>query len=178
MCQVNDVECLKKKTRKDLADSVAVFEKDVREGRGPLRHYLLYNKKCVHGRDVYLECVYQGYLDAARRFAGIENIPNYKSLLFDIFADIAGGICFFTKDITTERQYDEWHNKTCMIIIQMLNARGYAAVTYGMAQKIVNMAMKYLYLVEKPAKDFLWQFWPKRDTIRGEPLCPRRNPPV
>lgn len=51
----------------------------------------------------------------------------------------------------TQAEFDEWHNRTCNRFLvnynTMLKSSGYTQVAqYGKAQKIVNVAFKYLYL--------------------------------
>jgi hypothetical protein len=51
----------------------------------------------------------------------------------------------------TQAKFDEWHRETCEWFIDEFNDRvmrpsGYKDIEYGKAQKIVNIAFKYLYL--------------------------------
>ena len=47
------------------------------------------------------------------------------------------------------KQFDEWHNEECNDFLNnfnpMLNKYGYESITYGKAQKIINMTFKYLF---------------------------------
>ena len=51
----------------------------------------------------------------------------------------------------TQAKFDKWHEETCKWFIDEFNNRvmrpsGYKGIEYGKAQKIVNIAFKYLYL--------------------------------
>ena len=51
----------------------------------------------------------------------------------------------------TQAEFDKWHKETCEWFVKEFNARvmspsGYKDIEYGKAQKIVNIAFKYLYL--------------------------------
>ena len=51
----------------------------------------------------------------------------------------------------TQAGFDEWHKDTCEWFVKEFNSRvmvpsGYRNIAYGKAQKIVNVAFKYLYL--------------------------------
>ena len=51
----------------------------------------------------------------------------------------------------TQAKFDEWHKETCEWFVDEFNNRvmrpsGYKDIEYGKAQKIVNVAFKYLYL--------------------------------
>lgn len=51
----------------------------------------------------------------------------------------------------TQGDFDKWHKDTCDWFVKEFNARvmvssGYRNIAYGKAQKIVNIAFKYLYL--------------------------------
>ena len=51
----------------------------------------------------------------------------------------------------TQAEFDKWHKNTCEWFVKEFNASvmlpsGYKGIEYGKAQKIVNIAFKYLYL--------------------------------
>ena len=58
---------------------------------------------------------------------------------------------FKGKTPATQADFDKWHKGTCEWFVKEFNARviqlsGYKDIAYGKAQKIVNVAFKYLYL--------------------------------
>lgn len=59
---------------------------------------------------------------------------------------------FFKSNINNQRDFDNWHKKTCDWFLnelnKLLNASGYKNVAYGKAQKIINVAFKNLYLFD------------------------------
>lgn len=49
--------------------------------------------------------------------------------------------------ITSEKEFDEWHEQLCKKIVDEYK-KSKIQLTYGQAQKWVNMTIKYLYLLE------------------------------
>lgn len=85
----------------------------------------------------FFKCaVHLGYLDAARTFKGIKNKGN-------AFKNLAEGIQnYFYKNKISD--FDTLHYNLCDKFIEDLKGEGYTP-SYGQAQKVVNMAFKYLY---------------------------------
>ena len=54
-------------------------------------------------------------------------------------------------------EYDDWHYDTCCKVKKVFHGikdqKGNEAFTYGNAQKMVNMTMKYLYLLSKSSRE-------------------------
>lgn len=100
--------------------------------------------------DVYYFAVYQGYLDAKRTFKGVSKIGDKKE---DAFKELAGKIeNYFEETFQDDQDYfDQKHNEMCKSLIDSFKKSGYI-ITYGQAQKIVNMAFKYLYCCEDAEK--------------------------
>ncbi len=47
---------------------------------------------------------------------------------------------------TNQTDFDIWHNETCKSYCEHMNSKGFSFVmTYGRAQKVLNMTFKYLY---------------------------------
>lgn len=102
-------------------------------------------------------CIKRAYLDTCRRI----NFPLPAAQK----KDEAKGQYFYehTVDVLrkrieqlSEQDYDQWHKETCEAVIKMGCAddiRNFyqesIVLTYGHAQKWVNMTMKYLYLLEQ-----------------------------
>lgn len=60
--------------------------------------------------------------------------------------------CFEKLDILSESVFDEWHNSVCgelKEIYKNFKREGIESFSYGNAQKLVNMTMKYLYVISK-----------------------------
>ena len=85
-----------------------------------------------------------------------KNVPNAridalerKSVLFGLtekFVEYFKGAFF-----SSQEQFDEWHEEICYSFVDEFNTKvmrssGYKDIEYGKAQKIVNIAFKYLYL--------------------------------
>ena len=62
-----------------------------------------------------------------------------------VFRDWAGIFHQYMTNGLSNQTFDDWHNDTCNKILKDLNKASNKKATYGMAQKIVNMAFKYLY---------------------------------
>lgn len=94
----------------------------------------------IQDSDIFKEVVYQGYLDASRTFKGIKSkdtaINNLAKKLHRYFSDV-----HINDDFNT------LHKKWCKEFISDLENDGYIA-SYGKAQKVINMAFKYLFCFE------------------------------
>lgn len=95
--------------------------------------------------NMFNDCVYQAYLDAKRKFGGINLIsPEQKKTCF---ANLAEKIRDYLNDkpYYSEAKFDAWHEKLCREFVQDFNHFGYTKVSIGMAQKVINLSFKYLY---------------------------------
>lgn len=102
------------------------------------QEFLKYDWKFCDEKDFFKCAVYLGYLDAARTFKGIGNKKDIP------LVNLADKIRSYFKEGSAE-DFDTWHKKYfCEYFIEELRKNGYIA-TYGQAQKVVNMAFKYLY---------------------------------
>lgn len=101
---------------------------------------------------VFAAAVAQGYDDAKRTFTGISQVwepdKDRKSLFF---TEIAKKIY---EVFNTSTKFDNWHNEACVYFQNELNQKTdfknnpYNKATYGQAQKVINMAFKYLYCMK------------------------------
>lgn len=66
-------------------------------------------------------------------------------------------ICWLSKyftptsflSIANQNDFDEWHNNTCVAYCEHMNKQGFPfKMTYGRAQKVLNMTFKYLYCTD------------------------------
>ncbi len=87
--------------------------------------------------DLFFEAVYLGYLDAARTFKGI---GDKKTPALDNLAESIKG--YFS---LSDQDFDKLHESWCENFLNDLQDSKYEQATYGQAQKVVNMAFKYLY---------------------------------
>lgn len=115
-----------------------------KDTKGPFRERLKNNSWNfdVDDKKLFIDAVYQGYLDASRTFAGISKVK--QSDKERIFNELAKNIQEYFQNEKNIKSFDELHNKWCMSFLESLNSQGYKA-KYGQSQKIVNMAFKYLY---------------------------------
>lgn len=94
--------------------------------------------------DLFFEAVYLGYLDAARTFKGIGDkktpaLDNLAESIKDYFS-------------LSDQDFDKLHESWCEKFLNDLQDSQYEQATYGQAQKVVNMAFKYLYCCEGAEK--------------------------
>lgn len=100
----------------------------------------------VDSEELFVAAVAQGYADAKRTFSGISKFWD-ENKRKDFFADVAKALQTACKSHPAD--FDVWHEATCDDICKWFKEAGYEkGVTYGQAQKIVNMAFKYLYCLE------------------------------
>lgn len=96
--------------------------------------------------NVFSAAVKLGYLDMCRTCSGIGKkiSDEQREDIFDaIGAEIKTGIgksCSIAK----QEDFDELHTKLCRFCTEQFKKYDYS-ITYGQAQKIINMAFKYLY---------------------------------
>lgn len=125
---------------KEVAEFVDTIKKD------PFKYYFQNkeNKKVKWEEDkVYVDALYQGYLDACRTFKWEKDGKDNKEYIREIFEEkeIVGDMKNYLRADKLE-SFDEIHKKICVNLIEKCKER--TNMTYGQAQKIINMAFKYL----------------------------------
>ena len=138
----------------EIEKEVTKFVKTI--NRGPLKEYFpkekTEEKKIDWNKDdVYVEALYQGYLDACRTFKWSEKVkkdyPNEEAKRGYIEGKIKSGIAReIRKYLNKPKAYsfDVFHGKVCKKLKECFPEKE-TNITYGQTQKIVNMAFKYLY---------------------------------
>lgn len=126
---------------KEVAEFVDTIKKD------PFKYYFQNkeNEKVKWEEDkVYVDALYQGYLDACRTFKWEKDGKDNKEYIREIFEEkeIVGEMKNYLRADKLE-SFDEIHKKICVNLIEKCKER--TNMTYGQAQKIINMAFKYLY---------------------------------
>lgn len=106
--------------------------------------FLKYDWEFHETTEFFVEALYLGYLDACRTFRGVKMdkdkvLGESAKALQKYFADVA---------CTNQKEFDKKHDEWCESIQCGFRSVGYTA-KYGQAQKIVNMAFKYLYCCKK-----------------------------
>lgn len=101
--------------------------------------------------DIYVKALYQGYLDACRTFEWSEKVkrdyPNEKEKRKYIEGKFKSGIaCKIREYLNNPKAYSfgVFHGELCEKLKERFQEEE-TNITYGQAQKIVNMAFKYLY---------------------------------
>ena len=101
------------------------------------------NKFDCNNLDAFQEAVKAGYGDAKRTFTGIGKLWS-DAQRNEFFKALAGEL---QKQFTSEPEAT-WHEDLCSYFCTELSKLGYKTVTYGQAQKVINMALKYLFCME------------------------------
>jgi hypothetical protein len=97
---------------------------------------------------LFMNAVWQAYLDASRTFTGIKSTTDNSNA----FMELASSIQRYFKG---EEEFD--HSKWCTTFIANIMRYNQYEARYGQAQKVLNMAFKYLYCcdgAEKYAEKF------------------------
>lgn len=138
----------------EIEKEVTEFVKTI--NRGPLKEYFpkekTEEKKIDWNKDdVYVEALYQGYLDACRTFKWSEKVkkdyPNEEAKRGYIEGKFKSGIAHEIREyLNKPKAYslDGFHEKVCKKLKECFPEKE-TNITYGQTQKIVNMAFKYLY---------------------------------
>ena len=126
------------------------------------------NKGPLHSSDWkgyktnYNYAIYQAYLDAARTFKGINALkedsvekllkttPKSKTQSIDQLLSNY----FSNNQPTNVSEFDKIHSELCDLVILLFKENNYEDIKYGQAQKIVNMAFKYLYCFDDAPKEY------------------------
>lgn len=107
------------------------------------------NPRQLCNEKVFPAAVKLGYLDMCRTCGGIgKKISDEQRK--DIFDKIGTEIKARIEEadsIANQKDFDELHEKLCQFCTEQFKKYDYS-ITYGQAQKIINMAFKYLYCCE------------------------------
>ncbi len=115
-----------------MYDFVEKFKETIK--KGGIKSYIDegYELSTESGLDVYCAAIYQGYLDTCRTFRSGKTLNKDDERIKELARLMKSYI-----DAPFGEKFD--HNNYCNTLI------GEGLMTYGQAQKIVNMAFKYLY---------------------------------
>lgn len=82
-----------------------------------------------------------------------ESIASVKNMTAALTAFIDRFVKYFSKDPLSPAAYDQWHHAMCELFIQCITTSNIRqTVTYGKAQKIVNMTMKSIFALREPRR--------------------------
>lgn len=93
-------------------------------------------------RDVYVDALHQGYLDACRTIKGASKVDDDKKR--EVLNKTAEEIKLYLQN---GGDFKHKHNEWCNNLINEYYKTADIKITYGHAQKIINMAFKYLYCI-------------------------------
>lgn len=148
---------------KELPKEVDKFWNEIT--KGPFNNWKKYlkeiqdwkNSECLNCNNektcIFKDALYQGYLDACRTITWTdEEIKNYNDKKKRCYVceklDKAAQMIrsyFLSDDMKGEKDFNGFHHKLCKELKDDFGEE--AKFTYGHAQKIINMAFKYLYCV-------------------------------
>lgn len=102
-------------------------------------------ESCINDEGVIKTAVELAYKDAQRTMKGIRDLRDYGKIKKDAFDDISEGLKEYFNGNACENaeEFDKKHIKWCDKWREKFPSSNIG--TYGKAQKIVNMAFKYLY---------------------------------
>ena len=117
----------------DCKKNIDEFKKTV--VKGPFKHYLDEKTTLEKSTDIEVYCaaIYQGYLDACRTFK-----MNELPLMSDPYEATIEGLAHKVADYLGTKTAIFDHDAFCEVLVSRKR------MSYGHAQKIVNMAFKYL----------------------------------
>ena len=89
---------------------------------------------------------YTSRTDKKHESEGIASVKNMTAALTEFIDRL---VDFFSKVPLSASEYDQWHHAMCELFIQCITTSNIRKnVTYGKAQKIVNMTMKTIFCLE------------------------------
>lgn len=100
---------------------------------------------------IYVASSERAYRDMCRTLRNIRQADtNSTKLRSEIDLLLEQEICsLLDQGIVNQKQYDQWHEKLCNYIREHYRDNGFD-MTFGQAQKWVNMTMKYLFIADVP----------------------------
>ena len=129
----------------EIEKEVTEFVKTI--NRGPLKEYFPQKKEDIDwDKDkIYVEALYQGYLDACRTFEWSEKVkkdyPNEKEKRGYIEGEFKSGIACKIREYLNNSKacsFDVFHGELCENLKECFREKE-TNITYGQAQKIINM---------------------------------------
>ena len=84
-----------------------------------------------------------------------------------------------TDEIANQEQYDKWHRDCCDQLIETFRSVGQHKMYYGQAQKWINMALKYLFVLDRELTSRNYRYFHiPIDNIVLKKLASMNEPPV
>lgn len=100
------------------------------------------------GRNYLSRCISLAYADLQRTVRGIRKSENREKIrkaadshLYEQFTSLQA------TSPSSREAFDQWHQQTCVALIDIYQKHGYQPFYVGQAQKWLNMAFKYVYTV-------------------------------
>ena len=111
---------------------------------------------------LFEKAVKKAYRDAQRRFVGIKNTRQERTAFNNLAESIRSYFEFGTDD------FDLAHSVWCHAFINDIKKyNGGIQITYGKAQKVINMTFKYLYCCNGIDKHYIERFRPCHMPLDG-----------
>jgi hypothetical protein len=101
--------------------------------------------------DPLMACIKTAYLDLNRTIRGFAGLSNGAKICADAHSLIREQIRELRKEKSSQKEFDAWHKRSCEQLVsfykEQLRSSPKVIFTVGQAQKWLNMAMKYIYIV-------------------------------
>lgn len=135
--------------KQSFMDEVSGTRKNVLEAAGSW---------CLTNKEVYTAAVKLGYLDMCRTCHGI-GAKVSDAQRNESFEKLGGKIEGLLSDssIDSQEAFDAKHKELCDEYMRVLKKYEYE-IKYGQAQKVVNMALKYLFCCEDASSNPVFQY--------------------
>ena len=131
-------------------------------------------------RDPFKAAVKRAYLDFNRtlhKFGANEHRQEtYEQAEQQLITQLQS---MLTDEIANQEQYDQWHRDCCDQLIAPFWSVGQHKMYYGQAQKWINMALKYLFVLDRELTSRNYRYFHiPIDNIVLEKLATMSKPPV
>lgn len=100
--------------------------------------------------DILDQCVTRGYRDISLTLRGISKVEDRGALDAEALSIVRDRLVALTNlgvGISTQTAYDTWHRASCETLVAAYRARGYDRFRLGQAQRWLNLAQRYLYVM-------------------------------
>ena len=131
-------------------------------------------------RDPYKAAVKRAYLDFNRTLHDFGKNKHrqeiYKQAEQRLITQLQS---MLTEEMVSQEQYDKWHRYCCDQLIETFWSVGKHKMYYGQAQKWTNMALKYLFVLDRELTSRNYRYFHiPIDNIVLEKLASMNKPPM
>jgi hypothetical protein len=110
-------------------------------------------------KDDLERCISRAYLDFNRTLVGIGNLPGAKAKAASHLHDSLLDLSSREAAIASQSDFDNWHKQICKRLKEIFESEGYSSFSVGHAQKLVNMSLKYIFVLGATRiPGFIWLY--------------------